>query len=206
VDHNLLHDCERDLGGLSFGIYLDDGAGYFRVSRNWIWNIGGGSPGRCMPIYAKGIYNVITNNVLVGEERTGAACTAAYMFGRRCDHHTWTRNIVYLRGADSQVWRNQNWIKDRYVACDNNLFWNTAGAIRFGVRRETLDLAAWRAFEGLGLDAHSVVADPKFAAPDRGDFRLQPDSPALALGFAPIDPTECGLRPDFPFPVTDRTP
>ncbi len=206
VDHNLLHDGERELGGLAMGIYLDDGAGYFRVTRNWIWNIGGGSPGRCMPIYTKGIYNLIDSNVLVGEERTGAACTVAYMFGRRADHHTWTHNIVYLRGADSVVWRNQNWIEDRYVECDRNLFWNTTGPVRFGVERETLDLAGWQAFKGLGLDRHSVVADPGFADPATGDFRLREGSPAREIGFEPMDATTCGLLPDYPFPLTDEVP
>ena len=37
------------------------------------------------------------------------------------------------------------------------------------------------------------MADPKFVDPARFDFRLQPDSPALELGFEPIDVSKCGL-------------
>ena len=38
-------------------------------------------------------------------------------------------------------------------------------------------------------------ADPQFADFENGDFRLKPNSPALALGFQPIDMSLIGLRP-----------
>ncbi len=54
-----------------------------------------------------------------------------------------------------------------------------------------LTLEEWQA---KGHDAHSIVADPKFVAPDRYDFRLQENSPALKIGFQPIDISTAGLR------------
>jgi hypothetical protein len=45
-----------------------------------------------------------------------------------------------------------------------------------------------------GVDAHSLAIDPLFVEPDNGDFRLRPDSPALKLGFVPIDLSKVGLR------------
>ena len=35
-----------------------------------------------------------------------------------------------------------------------------------------------------------------FVDPANGDFRLRPDSPALKLGFVPIDLSKIGLRQD----------
>jgi hypothetical protein len=50
--------------------------------------------------------------------------------------------------------------------------------------------ARWRE---LGFDEHSVTADPQFADPAAGDYTLAPDSPALKLGFKPIDAARIGL-------------
>jgi hypothetical protein len=44
-----------------------------------------------------------------------------------------------------------------------------------------------------GVDAHSLAVDPLFVDPANGDFRLQPDSPALKLGFVPFDMSKVGL-------------
>jgi hypothetical protein len=45
-----------------------------------------------------------------------------------------------------------------------------------------------------GMDQHSVIADPLFVDPADGDFSLKPDSPALKLGFKPIDISAAGPR------------
>jgi len=39
-------------------------------------------------------------------------------------------------------------------------------------------------------DLHSIVVDPLFVDPEAGDFRLKPESPALALGFESIPSIE----------------
>jgi hypothetical protein len=39
------------------------------------------------------------------------------------------------------------------------------------------------------------VADPRFVDVGKGDFHLQPDSPAPALGFTPFDYSQAGPRP-----------
>jgi hypothetical protein len=49
----------------------------------------------------------------------------------------------------------------------------------------------WR---GLGFDLNSIVADPKCGDPRSGDFALADDSPALGLGFRPIDLSDVGPR------------
>jgi len=45
-----------------------------------------------------------------------------------------------------------------------------------------------------GVDINSEAVDPLFVDPENGDFRFQPDSPALKMGIVPIDFSEIGLR------------
>jgi len=61
----------------------------------------------------------------------------------------------------------------------------------------------WQQWRALGPDAHSVLADPGFVDPANRDFRLRPDSPALAMGFKPIPidrigPYENPVRASWP--------
>ena len=82
---------------------------------------------------------------------------------------------------------------------DLNLFWSATGHPVGMCGRQpggvhvapTLSLQAWQA---LGLDRHSLVADPAFQSLANRDFRLRPESPALALGFHPIDLSDVGPR------------
>lgn len=61
---------------------------------------------------------------------------------------------------------------------------------------QLLDWDGWRA---TGQDEHSVMADPLFVDPEHHDYRLQPDSPALKLGFKPIPFDQIG-----PYESPDR--
>ncbi len=61
----------------------------------------------------------------------------------------------------------------------------------------------WQAWQNLGLDQHSVIADPLFVDRANDDYRLRPESPAFALGFKPIPvekigPYEDELRASWP--------
>jgi hypothetical protein len=66
------------------------------------------------------------------------------------------------------------------LAGDRNLFFLHGGGAPCRLGNAALELAAWQA--ATGQDRNSVVADPSFASPLHGDFRLSPDSPALRLG------------------------
>jgi parallel beta-helix repeat protein len=57
--------------------------------------------------------------------------------------------------------------------------------------RKTLTLPDW---QKLGFDADSETADPLFVDPARDDYRLKAESPAVRLGFVPIDIARIGVR------------
>ena len=64
-------------------------------------------------------------------------------------------------------------------------------------------MSQWEAWQSLGLDRHSIVADPRFVDPAQDDYRLKSDSPAIGLGFKPIPvdaigPYQDDLRATWP--------
>ena len=44
-----------------------------------------------------------------------------------------------------------------------------------------------------GVDKNSLAIDPLFVDPANGDFRLQPNSPAIKLGIKSLDLSTVGL-------------
>ena len=94
------------------------------------------------------------------------------------------RNIVYYHNPESKyvMQRNFNFEHNPF---DYNLIWHFGHPVLTGVKKSGKapdDFAAWQA---AGEDTHSVVADPMFMDPDKDDYRLKPDSPAIKLGFKP---------------------
>jgi hypothetical protein len=54
--------------------------------------------------------------------------------------------------------------------------------------------ATWDAWRVRGHDTSSVIADPLFVDATKFDLRLQSGSPALKLGFKPINLRAVGVR------------
>ena len=72
---------------------------------------------------------------------------------------------------------------------DHNLYWDLSG------KPVSFPGGALKDWQARGHDKHSLVADPLFANPKKGDFRLKPGSPAEKIGFKPFDYSAAGVRP-----------
>jgi hypothetical protein len=75
---------------------------------------------------------------------------------------------------------------------DNNVYFDArsgadAGKMQFSGAR----IEDWHK---RGHDVHSLLADPLFVNPKGFDFTLKLESPALMLGFKPIDLSRVGVR------------
>jgi len=170
--YNLIHDVEAHTYG-GWGLYTDEGSSYILLENNIVY--------RCKHNgfhQHYGSYNVIKNNI--------------FAFGRhaqirrsREEEHTsfvFERNIVY---GDIPTVLGSNWTNDNFHL-DYNVYWRKGG--------EPMDFAGgtFEAWQKRGHDRHSIVADPLFEDPENGNFTLKPESPALKLGFKPIDTSKIG--------------
>ena len=73
------------------------------------------------------------------------------------------------------------------IASDYNVFWDLSGSLTICVERATGRRYSLREWRELGYDAHTLIADPKFRDLFTRDFSLEEGSPAISLGFKPID-------------------
>ena len=196
-DHNLIHDVGNTRMTIQSGMYLDDATDYFVVTNNVIYDVAGKGGNQC--IYAKGVGNRIENNVLVVSRGCRSAIRSLFMADERCDHHVYRRNIVYIEEPAAAIYDFNNWTTDRLAECDQNVYFHPGGELTMAGRSpggRTYD--AWRKAFGGKFDRSSITADPRFADFAGRDFRLKDSSPALKLGFRPIDTSRIGLKADFP--------
>jgi hypothetical protein len=179
VRNNLIHDVDAFTYG-GWGLYTDEGSSEIVLEHNVVY--------RCKSAGFHQHYgrdNVVRNNIIAFNRehqlmRTRAEPHRSFVF---------THNLVYFDSGDLL---GSNWSNDNYLM-DHNVYFDTRLAARpDDLRFAGVPLAEWRR---RGHDVHSVVADPLFVAPEKFDFRLRPESPALKLGFRPIDLSRVGVRP-----------
>jgi hypothetical protein len=112
-------------------------------------------------------------------------------------------NIIYWQEGEllSKKWQDQPYkfyssaLKEPQEVTstfdmDYNLYYNPKAQ----VEQVKFNGQSWSEWQQRGKDVHSVYADPLFADAAAFDFRLKPNSPALTLGFQPIDATKAGVR------------
>jgi hypothetical protein len=95
--------------------------------------------------------------------------------------------VLYVSTEGNDAWSGH--LPDPTVGRQDGPF-RTIQRARDAIR----ELKARGKFKLRGQDAHSLIEDPLFIAPDLDDFRLKDDSPALKLGFKPFDFTQAGPR------------
>ena len=174
VEDNLIHDiASHDYGG--WGLYTDEGSTGIVMRGNLVYRT---SSGGFHQHYGRD--NLVENNIF-------AAARDWQLQRSRVEDHTsfrFVRNIVWWDSNTPLV--HGDWSTG--LELRDNCYWNATGPVRFPGDR---DLASW---QQAGQDAGSIVADPRFADPAAGDFSLAADSPVVALGWRPIDPTKAGPR------------
>jgi Right handed beta helix region len=180
----------------TFGIYLDEGSSNCTVFGNLVLRSGTGA------IMNPGASHIIENNLIVGND-VGVYYQAPAPFdglpsplgGNRL-----MRNIIEMSTPTSTAYTLRNWTKSTLAESDYNVYWNKSAPCAIqtqstGENHPTnRTLAEW---QQVGFDAHSRVADPLFEDPASDNYGLKPRSPALEMGFIPIDVARAGIRPEW---------
>jgi hypothetical protein len=174
---NLVHDVVptplMPQGGT--GIYHDEGSTGILDENNIVYNVG-------IPFHQHyGKENLARNNIFAFALKSPVTCA------RPEEHvsYTFEGNIVLSSGGQAT--------SDHYnpMACKTefrrNLYWDVSG------QEPSFSGVSFAAWQATGRDQDSRIADPQFVDAAGHDFRLQPTSPALALGFQPIDVRQAGL-------------
>ena len=177
IRYNVFHDItSRGYGG--WAIYTDEGSTDILIESNLAYRT------NCSAFHQHyGRDNLIQNNIWAFGRQEQLAVT-------RLEQHrsfVFRHNIVYFDQGEL-FGSSMRKATARHVECHGNLYWRVGGSdIRFGEHT----FAQW---QGQGMDADSLIADPAFVAPEQDDFRLREGSPALRVGFRPFDLTGIGPR------------
>jgi hypothetical protein len=172
--NNLIHDISSFLYG-GWGIYPDEGSSDLLIENNVVYNC---KTGCFHQHYGK--ENRVINNIF-------AFAKEGQVIRTREEEHIsfyFERNIVYFNNGRlyGSNWKNGNF---RFY---DNCYWDASNP-----KIEFYGGVSFDDWKAKGQDLRSIIADPMFLDAEHYDFRLKPESPAIALGFRPIDIAQAGL-------------
>ncbi|MCM2373650.1 right-handed parallel beta-helix repeat-containing protein [Aporhodopirellula aestuarii] len=178
VRHNVIHDIYATRYG-GWGLYPDEGSSHIVFENNLVYDVRDGGFHQHY-----GRENIVRNNILAFSQEGQVAVS-------RAEPHlsfTFERNLVLF--DEGRLLGYSGWKNGSRVAMNHNLYWRVGG--------QPFDFAGkdWDQWRADGHDTDSVVADPMFVDAATRDFRLQPDSPAKQIGFAPFDTKSAGVQGD----------
>ena len=176
-----------DYGG--WGIYPDEGSSHLLIENNWVHDTQGPS------------LNIHFGRELVVRNNVFARCGDNFVGVGRVEKHiaaTLLHNVLIGPSPAPYGAGYAGDIRDA-LRTDTNLFWFPGAAdippcTHPEYRKDVPRLVTWSEWMAAGHDRNSILADPLATETDTS-LLFAPESPALALGFRPVDWSICGPRP-----------
>ncbi|MCY2931499.1 MAG: right-handed parallel beta-helix repeat-containing protein [Planctomycetota bacterium] len=188
---NVVHDMDQAVhwDAWAHALFSDDATHYHTLRNNIIFECKGGAATR--GIMVKSLYMTVENNIL--SHNWDSAFMTLGSYDEPAGHCILRRNILDAPAAEGpgKLYDLDPGKVGEFQEIDSNVIWPRPAQ------------AAW--LNQNKFETNSVFADPQFDIRhadwdlDYTDFQLKPGSPALKLGFQPIDMGKIGLRSDFPF-------
>ena len=183
---NWIHDVNgyAGTGSPAWGLYTDEGSRGILHASNLVERCRDGAVHQHY-----GRDNVFANNIFATFDRNG-------VWRSRVEDHTTiivTNNVFWWTNPEAHLLSGDRRRTVKDVVFDCNLYCGVSG-----VSTNAFSGRSREEWNAEGHDLHSKFADPLFRDPKNGDWRLAPNSPALAMGFVPWDWTFAGVLKDSP--------
>ncbi|MBE0537907.1 MAG: right-handed parallel beta-helix repeat-containing protein [Phycisphaerae bacterium] len=188
IRNNLIHDVDANHYG-GWGIYNDEGSSGILIEKNIVYNTKFAG------------YNIHFAKEITVRNNIFALGRLQQLSRSRVEPHQsvfFENNIVYWTEGEllDKNWRDTPYTfyfhpKDskgtREVSNTFDMDWNLYFNPNLSLDQVKFNGLSFEEWKKLGKDKHSVYGDPGFVDVENHNFMLKPDSPALELGFEPID-------------------
>ncbi len=188
INNNLIHDVYGyDNRCPGWGIYLGCETRDTSVTNNVVYNTT-----ESVHVWYHDRNVVLENNIFVGPRKM----QIDYQNPPQLSHKNirFLHNVVYCTDPSSYLFHVSG-KRSLPVESDYNLIFSTVGCVLndrviTGLPK-IYSLTDW---QKLGLDKHTIAADPLFVDLAHDNYALRPESPAFKVGFKAIDLSTVGLR------------
>lgn len=194
ISGNVIHDVISQFYG-GWALYTDEGSSYMTVENNICYN----TSENCFHQHFGG-QNVVRNNIFAFSRDGSVRLSDPEMhMGVLLDG-----NLHYLGGVPKYGRNDEFGFAHSNLSSVREIVWDAdekdplmfrIGDPEHPQNDQTFTLDQMK--QAYGVEEDTLIADPGFRDPAHFDFTLSPDSPALKLGFTPIDTSDVGPRCKF---------
>ncbi len=183
VSNNIIHDVtSAHYGG--WALYTDEGSSYMTLENNICYNTSDNSYHQHY-----GSMNTVRNNIFAFSK--GEMLKVSRPEAHLCI--IFERNIVYGEGVPMYMLAPAH-VTRKMISSSMNLFFDPTTDAPVFCKQWCAEDLTFADMQKHGLETDSVIADPLFRDAASYDFTLAENSPALALGFKPIDTSDVGAK------------